>query len=155
LAFRFSLASLLRLWQSRERYERRKLEALAARVGALRAEMRRIELAALEARRAAGTRMGAGVAAAELHFAAVCEESRQEALAALQARLAEAESERLAQMSIYQSVERQTKIFENLRRRQYDVFRLEENRREQKRLDEIFLLRRAAGKREAAERESR
>ena len=58
-------------------------------------------------------------------------------------------------MSVYQSVERQEKIFENLRRRQYDAFRLEENRREQKRLDEIFLLRQAAGEREAAERKSR
>lgn len=154
MAFRFNLASLLRLWRSRERYERRKLEALAARVGALRGEIQRIELAALEARRAAGARMVAGMAASELHFAAVCEESRREALAELQARLAEAESERLAQMNVYQSVERQVKIFENLRRRQYDAFRLEENRREQKRLDENFLLQRAAGEREAAERES-
>ncbi len=155
MAFRFTLASLLRLWQSRERYERRKLEALAARVGALRAEMRRIELSALEARRAAGTRLGAGVAASELHFAAVCEGSRQEFLAQLGERLNAAESERMAQMSVYQGVERQMKIFENLRRRQFDAFRLEETRREQKRMDEIFLLRLGAGENEAAERESR
>jgi flagellar export protein FliJ len=155
LAFRFSLATLLRLWQSHERYERRKLEALAARVGALRAEMRRIELAAIEARRAAGERMGAGVAAAELHFAAVCQDSRQELLAQLGERLKAAEDERLAQMSVYQGVERQMKIFENLRRRQHEAFRVEETRREQQRMDEIFLLRLGAGENEAAERESR
>ena len=155
MAFRFSLATLLRLWQSRERHERRKLEALAARVGALRAEMRRAELAALETRRAAGARMGAGVVAAELHFAAECEGSRQEFLAQLGERMRTAENERLAQMAVYQEVERQMKIFENLRRRQFDAFRLEETRQEQKRMDEIFLLRLGAGENEAAKRESR
>jgi flagellar export protein FliJ len=137
------------MWESRERYERRKLEALAARVGALRAQIRRIEQGGLVARRAAGARMGAGVAAAELHFAAVCEESRREALAELLERLTAAENERVAQMTVYQGVERQCKILENLRRRQYDVFRIEETRREQKRLDEIFLLGRGAGEKAA------
>ena len=143
------------MWESRERYERRKLEALAARVGALRAEMRRIEQGGLVARRAAGARMGAGVAAAELHFAAVCEENRQGLLLELQERRKTVENERVAQMAVYQGVERQCKILENLRRRQYDVFRIEETRREQKRMDEIFLLRRGAGGREATEPESR
>jgi flagellar export protein FliJ len=155
LAFRFSLATLLRLWQSRERYERRKLEALAARVGALRAEMRRIELAAIETRHAAGARLGAGVPAAELHFATECQANRQEYLAKLSDRLKAAENERLAQMAIYQSAERQTKIFENLRRRQYETFRLEEARRQQKQMDELFLLRLGAAENEDATGDSR
>jgi flagellar export protein FliJ len=125
-------------------------------VNGLRAEIRRIEQGGLAARRAAGARMGSGVAAAELHFAAVCQDSRQEFLAQLGERLNTAENEWRAQMSVFQSVERQMKIFENLRRRQYETFRLEETRREQKRMDELFLLRLGtADRNETPERESR
>jgi flagellar export protein FliJ len=154
LAFRFTLASLFRLWQSRERYERRKLESLAARVAALCAEIRRVELVSAEARRAAGARLGAGIAAAELHFATQCEHSRQELLEKLGERLKDTENERLAQMAVYQAVERQMKILENLRRRQYETFRVEENRREQKHLDELFLLRMSAAGDKAPEQNS-
>lgn len=147
MAFRFSLHSLLRMWHSRERYERRKLEALAARLGALRAEMRRVEGNALASRREIGARLDAGVTASELHFAETCEENRHAFLAWLEKQVKKTETEHQAQMAVYQAVGRQCKIFENLRRRQLEAFRLEETRREQKRLDEIFLLSRASAER--------
>ena len=155
MAFRFTLGSLLRLWRSRERHERRKLEAIAARLGALRAELRRVEENATQSRRATGARLGGGMAAAELHFATTCEQNRHAFLAWLEEKLKGAESEHRLQLAAYQAAERQCKILDNLRRRQLDAFRLEEARREQRRLDEIFLLMRAAGEREAAEVQER
>lgn len=149
MAFHFTLHSLLRMWRSRERYERRKLEALAARLGALRAEMRRVEENALASRRELGGRLDTGLAAVELHFAASCEENRRAFLIWLRDQVKATENEHQAQMAVYQAVERQCKVFENLRRRQLEAFRLEEARREQKRLDENFLLGRATAERAA------
>jgi flagellar export protein FliJ len=144
MAFRFTLHSLLRLWRSRERYERRKLEALAARLAALRAERRRVETHAAASRREFGGRLGSGLAGSELHFAAACEENRHTYLRWLREQIEKVEGEHRAQMTAFQSVERQRKIYENLRRRQFETYRIEETRREQKRLDEAFLLTRAA-----------
>lgn len=147
MAFHFPLHSLLRMWQSRERQERRKLEALAARLAALRVEMHRVEKNSRASRRDFGTWLGAGVAAAELHFAGRCEDNRNAFLKWLRDQLKATSSEHQAQMAVHQAVERQCKIFQNLRQHQLEAFRLEETRREQKRLDEIFLLGRAMAKR--------
>lgn len=144
MAFRFSLDSLLRLWRSRERYERRKLEALAARLGALRAERRRVEAGEVASRREIGGRLGMGLVASELHFAAACEENRHVYLRWLTEQIGKAETAHRAQLAAFQAVERQCRIYENLRRRQLETYRIEEARREQKRLDEIFLLTRAS-----------
>lgn len=151
MAFHFTLQSLLRLWRSRERQERRKLEALAARMGALRTERRRVAEEATAARRQTGVRLDDGMTAAELHFAAACEGNRSRYLQWLQERMKAAEDEHRAQMAAYQAAERQCKILENLRRRQLEAFRLEETRREQKQLDENFLLGRATSERSKAE----
>lgn len=151
MPFHFTLQSLLRLWRSRERQERRKLEALAAQLSALRAERRRVAEHSLAARRKTGARLDGGMIGAELHFAAACEGNRNRYLAWLQERVKAAEEEHRAQMAAYQAAERQCKILENLRRRQLEAFRLEEVRREQKRLDENFLLGRATAARGKAE----
>ncbi|MDE3136948.1 MAG: flagellar FliJ family protein [Acidobacteriota bacterium] len=123
-------------------------------MAALQAEIRRIDLTAIEARRAAGARLGGGIPAVELHFATECQESRQELLATLGERLKVAENERFTQMTVYQAVERQMKILENLRRRQCETYLLEETRREQKQMDELFLLRLSAVGNEAVPRET-
>lgn len=149
MAFRFSLQSLLRMWRSRERNERRKLEALAARMAALRAELRRVEENSRTSRRDYSARMDGGMAAAELHFAETCEDNRHAFLTWLCQQVEATASEHQAQMAVHQAVERQCKIFENLRQHQLEAFRLEESRREQKRLDEIFLLGRATAERAA------
>jgi flagellar export protein FliJ len=147
LAFRFPLESLLQLWRSRHRQERRKLESAGARLAALRTELNRVEENRLRSRRATENWLGEGATAAELHFVQACEGNRQAFLAWLREQVKSAEAEHRKQMAVYQGVERQCKIFENLRNRQYEVYRRDEDRREQRRLDEVFLLGYAAAER--------
>lgn len=143
MAFRFSFHSLLRMWRGRERQERKKLEALAARLSALWAEIQRVEENSRASRRDFGARLGGGIAAAELHFAETCEENRYGFLTWLREQVKATRREHQAQMAVHRAVKRQCKIFENLRQNQLEAFRLEEARHEQKQLDEIFLLGRA------------
>lgn len=150
MAFHFRLETILRLWQGRERQERQKLEALGARLAALRSEMQRARENGIESRRSNGKRLAEGAAGAELHFIGACEDNRQSFLDWLQEQMNMVESEHQKQMDVYRAVERQRKIFENLRRRQMEIFRQEEDRREQKRLDEVFLLTRATAERTQA-----
>lgn len=147
MAFRFRLETILRLWQGRQRQERRKLEALGARLAALRTERKRVRENSIQSRRENGKRLGEGAAGAELHFIETCEDNRHSFLGWLQEQINAAESDLRKQMAVYQAVERQCKILENLRRRQMAIYRQEEDRREQKRLDEVFLLMRATAER--------
>jgi flagellar export protein FliJ len=151
VAFHFTLQPLLRLWRSRERQERRKLEALAARLGALRAERRRVVEGAIADRRQTGERLNGGMTAAELHFAEACEGNRDRYLAWLQERVKAAEEKHRTQMAAYQAAERECKILENLCHRQFEAFRLEEMRREQKKTGRKLPLGRAMAERGKAE----
>jgi flagellar biosynthesis chaperone FliJ len=84
------------------------------------------------------------VAAAELQFELLSENMRQERRRMLAARLAELEKREIVQQQAYRLARQKREILSNLRQRKWDEYRREQARREQQRLDELFLLHRAA-----------
>jgi len=127
-----------------ERAELQKLQALAAAVAAARAEIDSLEKE-MEARRLAfADVLAEGLTAAEWHF----EIAREASLVALRAellkKLADLEEKRKQQQARYIHALRQREILSNLRERQLDAYELEQSRREQQRIDELFLIRTAS-----------
>jgi flagellar export protein FliJ len=142
MPFTFSLQPILRLHASYERLERLRLLAIAAEIVRAREEISAVARESIAARVSTQTKMRAGVSGAELHFELMSENMRVERQRMLGARLAELEKRERVQRQAYRLARQKREILTNLRERKWDEYRREQARREQQRLDELFLLHR-------------
>jgi flagellar export protein FliJ len=141
VSFVFSLRALLRVREIREETELRKLQALLSRISAARAEISALEEALETDRRNVRTAALGGLSAAEWHFHNVHDLLQRDRRNALLAKLRELESAVRAQQERYRLARQQREILSNLRERQLAAYNLEESRRAQRQMDELFLLR--------------
>jgi flagellar export protein FliJ len=142
MAFHFSLNGVLRLRESLEKAELQQLRAIAAAVASSRADLDSLDKNIETARRwtldATATR---GLTGAELHFEVLRESVLQTVRSSLAEKLAALERKRDEQQQRYLQARRQREILSNLYQRQLAAYRLEQSRREQQRIDELFLIR--------------
>ena len=142
MAFHFSLNGVLRLRESLEKAEMQQLRAIAAAVASSRADLDSLDKNIETARRwtldATATR---GLTGAELHFEVLRESVLQTVRSSLAEKLAALERKRDEQQQRYLQARRQREILSNLYQRQLAAYRLEQSRREQQRIDELFLIR--------------
>jgi flagellar FliJ protein len=143
MAFRFPLQAVLRLRQGYERRERLRLEALAAQIALVLSQLSVLEHQSLVARQRATQMLLEGMAGSELHFEALRSAAFAGRRVGLLERLAELERQHRAQQLAYQEARRQKEVIDSLRSRQLGIFRLQQARREQQQLDELFLMRQA------------
>ena len=142
MAFHFTLDGLLRLRESLEKAELQRLQFIAGEISVTREEIESLEEAMDAAHRRASNRVvDYGLTGAELHFEIV----RESAWAALRSqmlkKLSDLEQKWKEQHSRYLHAHMQREIVLNLYKRQFADYRLEESRRAQKRIDELFLIR--------------
>jgi len=141
MAFRFPLQALLKLRLGFEERERLRLAAVISRLHQLRSQYE----AGQQQKRAAEIKlmqqMRAGMIAVEFHFAQASLEAEGRRLKLVLAEIAKVEQLRQAQQAAYLEAQKKRKILERLRERQAEVYRLEEDRREQQRQDELFTIR--------------
>jgi flagellar export protein FliJ len=142
MSFRFTLESVLRLRTSHERQEQAKLELASQHLYAARekcASLKREQNALEENFRKI---MTAGVDASELH----CYLSSKSGLVA-----AEAEAERAAvessklwneQRNKFLRARQEREVIASIRHRQHQEYVVEQNRRDQQQLDDLFAMRR-------------
>jgi flagellar export protein FliJ len=139
MAFRYSLLTILRLRQSRERQEEQKLFSAAGTVTRLRTEIERLEEEHLGVQRANLMCLREGGPAAELQFASECRRAYERLLHQLGGELRIAEARRLEQMKAYRNARQKREVLDGLRERQEAAYNLEWARREQRNADELFL----------------
>ena len=142
MSFHFTLNGVLRLRVSLERAELQRLQALAAAVARTREEIESLEQEMkADQRRLWEGAAATGVTGAELHF----QMAREGILIALRSelwiRLSDLEQQRTAQQGRYLQARMQREILSNLRKRQLAEYELDQSRREQQRIDELFLIR--------------
>lgn len=146
MPFHFSLQPILKLRLSYERLERLRLLGLVAVMVRVREEMAALEQESADARRRLQRTLGTGLAGVELQLEAACEKLRADRKQALEARLADLSQKHEKQRLIYLSARQKREILENLRDRKWEEYRREQNRREQRQVDEMYLLHRAGVK---------
>ena len=141
MAFRFSLAAVLRLREIHEQREERALTETLAQVAHARELLLTLEE---QMERAAGQReagLQRQMSAAELQdaygLAALLKEQRQ----VNQKRLVELEHARDEQIKIYQAAHRDREVLSKMQQQQRESFLLEQSRRQQKVLDDSFIAR--------------
>jgi flagellar export protein FliJ len=142
MAFRFSLAAVLRFRQSLERQQELLLQeanqrVVLARQGVEEAERMLAAMATESARK-----LGTGVTAAELQFDLLWRSLAAARRQALETQLAACEKARTERLQSFQQARREHEAVEALRQRQFEAYHQQEVQHEQRRLDDMFLLRR-------------
>ena len=143
MPFRFPLEAVLHLRQSLEHQQELRLRAAHQQVARVRHLISQIEAHARQMQVQHAQTLIAGTTSAEMQFALQCERRLGEHRQILHQELARLEKLRDAQQHAYQQARRERETFESLRDRQRHEYERETLRREQRELDDLFLLRRA------------
>jgi flagellar export protein FliJ len=143
MAFHFSLDAVLRMRRGQERAERLKLEAILSAQAQAQARLQEVTESSFELHRQFQQRLGGGMAGSELQFEAAREANATSVCSDLRTRLQELEQRRMAQVQIFYKVRQNREVLENLRLRKLNLYLIEQGRREQQELDDLFLMRRA------------
>jgi len=147
MAFHFALLTILRLRESLEKQELQRLQKLVADLAQIRAEIESVDQRIEAARREVVEQVSTGISGAELHAAALSEFALLQLRANLIAKREELERARKDQQARYNHARQCREILSNLRDRQLAAYQHEQNRREQRLTDELFLMRRSHRKR--------
>lgn len=140
MLFHFSLETLLRFRRSKERQMGLAAIQAAQNVARVRQEIEFVDssrngIVAGEIRE-----METSLPAAQIHFDRLCCSILAERRLELQKELVQLEELRTNCLRNFQRAHREREVVDTLRRRQLEVHRQQENRREQKRLDELFVM---------------
>ena len=142
MAFRFALASILRLRQSIERQRTLELQKANLQVSRAQETLARLERSLNQAAQSDARGLSAGCTAADLQFAAMLRENLLHFRQELQSDLRKFESLRQIALGAYRQAYREREIPETLRARQYRVYQQEQARRHQQEQDSDYLLQR-------------
>jgi flagellar export protein FliJ len=141
MAFHFPLDSLLRVRQGEERQQELLMREANVRVGVLQQQIgqNQQEIEIIATRRQLESTMHAS----ELQFDALCRAVLLKQRRQLEDQLAEARTLQQSRRSDFQRARQQREVVDTLRGGQMEIYRQEQSRREQRQLDDMFLLRRA------------
>jgi flagellar export protein FliJ len=141
--FRFPLAVVLHYRQSLEHQQELRLRATNQQVARVRRAIDNLEQRMRDAKLQNTGQLHAGTTAAELRFSLIKESALHQQRQQLLRELVRVENLRDEQQKIFQQARRERETFESLRDSQLREYELEAMRREQRQLDDLFLLRRA------------
>ena len=142
MAFRFSLEAVLRLRQGMEHQQELRLRTAHQHVARVRHGIERIDHALGEAEQLSRRALASGTTSAELLFALQSEAALRQYREKLGAELTRLGKLRDQQAEIFRQARRERETIESLRDQQLREYKREALRREQRRVDDLYLLRR-------------
>ena len=142
MAFRFTLAPLLRLRQSIEHQRTLKLQEANLQVSRAQEKLAQLERSFAESAQADAVALQAGRTAAELQFASVLRENLHLFRQELHSDILKLEDLRQQALGEYHQAYREREVLETLRAREHRVYQQEQLRRQQQELDATYLLQR-------------
>ena len=142
MAFRFTLAPLLRLRQSIERQRTLKLQEANVEVSRAQEKLAQLERSLSESTQSDATVLQAGRTGAELQFASILRENLHQYRQELQSDVRKLELLRQQALGEYHEAYRDREVLETLRARERRVYQREQLRRQQQELDATYLLQR-------------
>jgi flagellar FliJ protein len=142
MAFRFTLAPLLRLRQSIERQRTLKLQEANLQVSRAQEKLAQLERSLAESANSNAAALQAGRTAVELHFASVLRENLHLFRQELHSDILKLELLRQQALGEYHQAYREREVLETLRARERRAYQQEQLRRQQRELDATYLLQR-------------
>jgi flagellar export protein FliJ len=144
MPFRFTLESVLAVRAGFERLERNRLLLIAAALMRIRESLEFLAKDYAAAQAATLEKLAACVPSGELELDRLLQQAMRDRRRSLQARESELLAKQKSQHRIYLAAKTRREILDELRSRRLTQYRASELRREQQRVDELFLLRRIA-----------
>jgi flagellar export protein FliJ len=142
MTFRFRLDAVLRFRESVEHTEEAALHRIVQEVAEVELEIHRVNLKMIGLREQRERDLTRTIPAVHLMEIAERELELRKLNDGLHSRLQQLESQRLRQLAIYQTARQNREVLKELREQQRHAYQLEQGRREQKALDDLFLTRR-------------
>jgi flagellar export protein FliJ len=142
MRFRFPLATVLRVRESIEKREERGLQRIQLEMARVARQIEELNAAVAKAHAAQNQALRQPTSGGELHSTLSQIQAATQAKNELIVKLMSLDEQRLKQMTIYQAAHRDHETMINLFKEQRDAHELDESRREQKYLDDIFMARR-------------
>jgi len=143
MAFRFTLDVLLRVRESIERQQEARLQEANQCLALLLQRSQNLEARMTDLTASRLHELALGLSAAELQFNLLCRGVLAQEQSVLQREIARAEANRNQCRQAFQQARQQREVVDTLRHHQLLAYRREQARLEQRRLDDLFLLRRA------------
>jgi flagellar export protein FliJ len=143
MAFHFPLQAVLHFRQSVEHQQELRLRAANQQVARARHLIDQIDTRLQQIQTRQSQDMNSGISGAELRFAILCEATLRQQRQALQNELVRLQKLRDEQQKIFQQARRERETFESLRDLQLHTYQCDAARREQRQLDDLFLMRQA------------
>ena len=141
MAFRFSLDAVLRFRESVEHSEETALLLIVRQMVEAEQELQRVEAEQARIRGQREKDLALTLPAAHLVDIAERELELKGRADGLRVRLQQLETQRLAQLTVYQAARQDRQVLTELRERQRHAYQWEQKRQEQKTLDDMFLAR--------------
>jgi len=143
MAFRFPLQAVFHLRQSIEHQQEMLLRAANQRVGRVRHLLEQLDQCQRQAELLSSGELTSGTTAAELHLSVMKQNALRSERKNLERELARAENSRDQQQQAFRQARQQREMMQSLREHQFREYTRRENRQEQRRLDDLFLLRKS------------
>jgi len=143
MAFHFGFEALYRLRQSLEHQQELRLRTANQQVAKVRRAVEQLNEQLDQLRRCSSQNLASGMTAAEMHFilnGASCLVTRRQELEQLLARVC---TLRDKQEKLFREARRERETLESLRDQQLRAYQQDQARRQQRSLDDLFLLRRS------------
>ena len=142
MPFNFPLQSILQFRRSLEHQQELRLRAANQQVARSQHLIEQIDLRRLDLQAERSRELGVGVTAAELRFGLQCEAELLRQKRELELQLIRLQQLRDQQREVFQQARRTRETLEAVRDQQLSVYKQEAARRNQRNLDDMFLLRR-------------
>jgi flagellar FliJ protein len=145
MAFRFPLATVLRVRESIEKREERALQSIQLEIARLLRQIEELSAEIAQAHIARNTALQKPIAAINLQMMTWQAHAADDRKAALLQTLTALELKRDEQIKVYQAAHRAHETVLNMKHEQQDAHEQEQTRAQQKYLDDIFIARRQRG----------
>ena len=145
MAFRFPLATVLRVKEGLERREERALQRIQLEMARVSHQIEDLTSAIERAHAARNQVLQQAVPAGQLHTMLWELRAAEDSKKALRVTLQGLEEQRLKQMQVYLAAHREHETMINLFKEQRSAYEVEQTRAQQKYLDDIFIARRQRG----------
>ena len=145
MAFRFPLATVLRVRESVEEREERALQRIQLEIARARRQIEELSAAITNAHLAREEALRRPVPASHLHTMLADAQAAVEKKKTILHALHTLEQQRDQQMKIYQAAHRDREMLTDMQDQQLNAYQQEQSRAQQKNLDDIFIARRQRG----------
>jgi flagellar export protein FliJ len=141
MPFRFSLESILSFRKNIEHAEELSLNKILHEIASIQMELERIEKEYRLFRAQRERDLAKGLTAAYLQELGEKEQYLENSMEILRAQLRELDIKRAAQLAILRAAQQNREVLDEMRKQKHTTYQHEQNRREQKAMDDLFLAR--------------